>query len=294
MSRQLTIVVPCTNRKTVAPISGCRARELPDAPVTERHREWLRRLEAEALRMPLERLYAGDAWARAMDLQGAARDAGFDPDLFVASAGLGLVHISEAVPAYGATFDQTSEDAVSSDFESARSWWNHFQAAGGKGLRDVAADSTLIVLSASYAVALDDDLHDLAAMGRDTLLIGGHTDIPGLSRLPADLSLRAELGGTASSLLNRMAATWLSHTGGTILTSEATQETWDEWASTRRRQPTPRRETLTDAEVRSFVKGLREANPRVSKSRALRALRDHGHACEQRRFGSLYAAEVKT
>ena len=294
MSRQLTIVVPCTNRKSATPSDSCRARELPDAPVMERQREWLRRLDAEDQRMPLDRLYAGDAWARAVSLQAVAHNAGFDPQFFVASAGLGLVHVSKEAPAYGATFDRTSEDAVSDSSESARSWWAGFGAAGGESLRDVARGSTLVVLSSSYAVALDDDLHDLAALGRDTLLVGGQGDIPGLKRLPADLSLRAELGGTASSLLSRMAATWLSFTDGAVLSSQATQSRWDQWAATHRRQPTLRRDTMTDAEVRAFVKGLRKADPRISKSRALRALRDHGHACEQRRFGSLYAAEVKT
>ena len=173
----------------------------------------------------------GRRLGQGVSLQAVARKAGFDPHLFVASAGLGLVHVSKEAPAYGATFDRTSEDAVSADPESARSWWAGFGAAGGESLREVAKASTLVVLSSSYAVALNDDLHGLAALGRDTLLVGGQGDIPGLRRLPADLSLRAELGGTASSLLGRMAAIWLSLTDGTALSSGATQTRWDEWAS---------------------------------------------------------------
>jgi len=222
----------------------------------------------------------------------AADSAGFEPRLFVASAGLGLVAASAVAPAYGATFTAGHADTVANSGPANREWWTHFSAAGGETLSGVAGDATLLVLSEAYASALDVDLAELGATPGDHLLVGGSTEVPGLTRLRSDLGLRHALGGTAVSLNLRMAEAWLLGLSEPKLTDELRMERWVKWAEGARRTERYDREAMTDALVLEFIHSLRTQQPAISRTPALRMLRDSGRACEQRRFAGLFAQAV--
>ena len=104
MRPKLTVVVACTGRKSAPATRECLVRHLPELSLAERHDIWRHRLDENLDKMPVSDLYAGDAWRRTEAVLAAAASAGFEPTLFVASAGLGLVEASTLAPAYGATF----------------------------------------------------------------------------------------------------------------------------------------------------------------------------------------------
>ncbi|GAB3446531.1 hypothetical protein GCM10027517_28910 [Phycicoccus ginsengisoli] len=290
--RKLTIVVPCTDRKSLRPQPQHLLRDLPCVSLAERHDIWRQRIDAAVDKRPLETLYAGETWAQCRTLVGAARQAGFDPSLFVASAGLGLRPSDFEAPAYGATFAMNAPDSVGRSGAEAQMWWSAFGVRAGLRLADVAESSTLIVLSESYARAMEPDLVALGEHSGDYLLVGGHRDIAGLKRMPADLGLRAALGGTASSLNARMARAWLEGLDGPELTSVNRKRTWAEWSANVRRLERYDRSRMSDAQVTAYVRDLRRRNPDISQTVALRNLRDAGQACEQKRFRALFNSAV--
>lgn len=295
MRPKLTVVVTCTDRKSAPASHDCQVRNLPMESLTERHDSWMHRLEAAADKRPVGSLYAGAAWRRTDAVLDAAASAGFEPRLFVASAGLGLVAASAMAPAYGATFTARQADSVASSVAGNRVWWARFRAGGGNALPDLpdgAGDATIVVLSEAYAATLDADLTDLAHAPGDHLLVGGARDVPGMTRVRSDLGLRHALGGTALSLNLRMAEEWLRKLKQAKLTDDETTKTWETWAHRVRRIEHYERDAMTDAQVLEFVSCLTSKHPTVSRTRALRALRDSGHACEQARFARLFNQAV--
>ncbi|TPQ18628.1 hypothetical protein [Streptomyces sporangiiformans] len=291
---QLSIVVTCTDRKASPPAERLRVRNLPQGDVAERVAEWGRRLDTAADPRPLTELYKGDHWVRSLRLPASAAQAGFTAELWVASAGLGLQPVSASAPAYAATFTSRHEDSVGGTFDERGTWWHHLQEErGASRLTDLACKGPiLLVLSEVYAAAIETELQALAAIGGEALLIGGARDLPGLTRLPADGSLRSALGGTLTSLNVRMAAWWLEHCSGARLTQPDTSAAWNDWVAQASKKERYHRAPMTDERVISFIRESVAQNPVHSRTRLLRMLRDQGLACEQKRFADLYAATV--
>ena len=289
MRPKLTIVVACTGRKSAPATRECLVRHLPELSLAERHDIWRHRLDENQDKMPVSDLYAGDAWRRTEAVLAASASAGFEPTLFVASAGLGLVEASTLAPAYGATFTTGHADSVADSIAGKRDWWSHFSIAKGNTLQNLNGDATMVVLSEAYASALDEDLTQLGATPGDHLLVGGSREVPGLTRLKSDIELRHELGGTAMSLNLRMAEEWLKALTEPKLTDKLTMKRWMTWADGVRRTEHYARQTMTDTQVLEFIHSLRSQQSAVPRTRALRILRDSGRACEQTRFANLFA-----
>jgi hypothetical protein len=223
----------------------------------------------------------------------SAQQAGFTPRLLVASAGLGLRDARSLAPAYAATFAFRQQDSVGETTADMRGWWRTLRAAPGALDPDKELQGRLLlVLSHAYGTAMSADLEALGRRGDDVLLIGGAADVPGITRLPADRGLRSALGGTATGLTMRMAQHWLGGLTRPSLTCAMRMEEWRNWADEVRRDESWARQPLDDREVLQFIREARAGNPGMSRTRALRILRDSGKACEQSRFAVLYRKVV--
>lgn len=110
-------------------------------------------------------------------------------------------------------------------------------------------------------------------------------------RLPADRRLRHALGGTTTSLNVRTAIAWLERLEGPALVSDHARRSWNAWATTVQRREQYDRKPMSDAAIASYVRELSAVEPTITKSRALRRLRDSKLACEQRRFGQIFDTE---
>lgn len=258
-----------------------------------RHDLWLDRLRGSRPKHPVGQLYAGEAWSRTSRVVAAACGVGFEPEVWVASAGLGLASVSDEAPAYAATFSPGHADSVGSNRGEVTDWWGRFAQRGGQRLVEVAAGgSTLVILSKTYASALTEDLQQLAAQGGDNLLIGGNREVDGLLRLRSQIGLRSTLGGTASGLNARMAEAWLQGLARPVLTSSKRAKSWSNWAHNVRQPEAPMRQRASDDTVVTFIRQLRLRQPTIGYSAALKQFRGTGRACEQSRFATLFANAV--
>ncbi|MCW0190516.1 MAG: hypothetical protein OJJ55_04380 [Rhodococcus sp.] len=287
--RKLTIVVNCTERKAVIPTPVVSVRTLPTGTIGSRFVEWEARVAGAASAMRLADLYRGDAWFQAKSLAVDAVEAGFDTQFLVASAGLGLRDTDTAGPAYAATFAAGHADTVAAGTEGIRQWWSQLgQLPSALRLSTDTHESVMLVLSESYARAMDDDLMQLARRGGDLLLVGGSRDIDGLPRIPADRALRNALGGATSSLNLRMARRWLATRSSDRLHSDGDEDNWLKWAANTRKVENYGRLPGTDDEIARQIEKLIGNDPTLSATKALRQFRDLGFACEQKRFGGLF------
>lgn len=289
--QELSIVVTCTGRKTLSAAPGLRVRDLPDESLSRRADIWRERVrDTPGPRRPLRELYKGEAWKCSLALEQRAQAAGYEPTLYVASAGLGLQRADREAPGYGATFTAGHADAVSRDDVEGQAWWAALNTGeGATALADLPMRPTLLVLSDAYGSPLAADLQALGERNAEVLAVGGRAPVPGVKHLAANLALRAELGGSAMSLNQRIAATWLDRLAGKSLTAPDRFDQWDEWASAVQRVETWDRRPMTDDQVVRAIRSMRATNQGLAWSPALRVLRDSGYACEQKRFKRLFA-----
>lgn len=285
----LTLVVNCTDRKSVRPDAKCQVRSLPSGSVAERHDEWSRRLHRGHPATSLRQLYQGEAWLQALKLAEGASERGFRVRMMVASAGLGLRHVDSLTPSYSATFAGGQQDTVAAETSGIRAWWRR---SGDLPHAESLVESTdrrmLLVLSESYARAMHEDLIALGRRSGEVVMIGGAEDIAGVHRVPSDRALRAELGGTASSLNLRIAKAWLAQRDDGVLWDAHADRRWTKWCRSVRREERYDRIPAGDAEIVEVIKQLVAQDQTLSATRALRIFRDSGMACEQKRFGRLF------
>lgn len=292
MAVGLTIVVTCTDRKSLPVSQRLSFRDLPGTSPAERAWEWRERLRLGPEPRPLATLYQGEQWKESLVLAKVAQREGFKPRVVVASAGLGLLALESEAPAYSATFSPGKPDAVADSVEGAAAWWEQLACAPQALNLASLRGRVLLVLSRAYSLALARDLADLGASDADAALVGGAAEIPGITRVPSDASLRRTLGGTLGSLNQRMASRFLqlSHGPADWLSDDHLRR-WNSWESKARHKEVFDRQRGSDSEIKAWIQAMIADEP-ISSSRALREYRRQGNACEQTRFGRLYREAV--
>ncbi|MBA3431007.1 MAG: hypothetical protein H0U16_05945 [Actinobacteria bacterium] len=283
MSRQkLTIIVTCTDRKSATPIPELMARNLRAGQVGQRAQTWREALSSNQPTTPLLDLYRGESWSQVKLLIATAREVGYQPEVLVASAGLGLRSVHDMASAYAATFSGGHEDTVGSSTKEAQEWWDALpHTATGRRSR------SMWVLSENYSRVIATDLTNRFGSG-ELIVFGGSKEVPSDARIASDRSLRRALGGTATSLNVRMAIQWLRLSRDVGAFSPHAKSSWLGWTDCERHREVYNRRQLTDDAVLDFVTALQTQAPGVSKTSALKSLRDAGLACEQGRFSRLF------
>jgi hypothetical protein len=299
----LTIVITtCTNRKRKPVSQGLHAASLAVGHVADVANEWGHRLRQPAQLFPVMEVYGGRSFQEAKAV--AER---LDADVFVISAGLGLVDASEAIPAYACTVLDGAEDGIEPKVLggfSSMEWWAHLKRVSpfSRDLLGVVANAegrlVLAALSDSYIRMLSEDLMALAdeRLARLRLFTRAPLDrIPARLRpfvMPYDDRLdgpASPIKGTRSDFAGRA----LRHFSDYILPGAedglpdqhigAVRKTMEDW-------PFPSmaaRQRLTDDEILALLHEHWEA-ARGSSSALLRVFRDQLNvACEQGRFASL-------
>lgn len=292
----------CTLRKTSPVPPSLRVRAVTGVRLSTRFQHWTERLtNAQVPSRPALDLYAGEHWTMARRLADESQTVAA-VDLWVCSAGYGLIPATTPIAPYSATFAPGNPDTVPGP---ATDWWAALgdwegPAERPRRLVDLAASDPsarhLFVLSAAYLRACHADVcqaaEKLNGSGRLSVISAGTKRDRDLADvlLPADARLQAVLGGTLQAL-NIRAAKHLLRAG--LVDHE------DMAASLRRLladQPPPRRfnrRRVSDAELRSFIRDRKRADPTATHTRLLREARAANYACEQARFAALFAAEGK-
>jgi hypothetical protein len=302
------VVMSCTNRKRAGATAYPRLREVVADDVEQRAAAWIARVADAQPTVTARDLYAGEYWRAGLDLAAkAGRD--FSTSTWVLSAGLGLIKVDDAVPAYGATLASGHEDSVvtgtdqRSGREVRRRWWSalaSWQGPVGPGrprrISDLAAHGSTIIICAGpdYLSAIAPELLDaLNVLGGERLLVFG-SGLPesGLEpawvRVPGQLRLR--FGGSMSSTGVR-AASAIIHDAAKSgeLGGDHARQLVASWSAATLPLPRFERKRLSDRDIELWIRSDLKAHPgSVSKSISLRRFRDDGFACEQSRFGRLH------
>lgn len=300
------VVVSCAQRKGGVPAERLQARNLPEGRIDARLREWIARLERSSEpRFEARTLYKGEHWAVSAGLA----DGGDRPgaELWIASAGYGLVsHRSRLVP-YAATFATGAADSIVAGGLRAsvarREWWKGMAAWGGPdpgAPRSLAALAVadpgrplVVALGAAYLDAVAEDLlsarRELSTPALLIVISAGTRAVDGLTDniLPVDASAETVLGGSRSSLNARIAA-WVLQAGDSHHYDVGRVAALVKEKLSKGVRATPRRTSQDDAAIIGMIERSLARDPSVKKSRLLRAMRDAGLACEQGRFSRLY------
>ena len=298
---RVRVVVTCTHRKTRPVPKGLRLSSITSIRTSTRLDRWIRKLGDST--MPATSafcLYAGEHWDVVRQLSSNSSNRAVE--LWVCSAGYGLVPAEAPLRPYSATFSAGNADSVP---DGAVAWWTALSSwegphGGPRSLTQLVADDptarTILVLSPPYLRACRDDILEAAEAlaDRKSLSIisaGTKGDLElGEFLLPVDARLQHLLGGTRQALNIRVAEHLLA--GGTT-THNRMYASLTRLLAEQPAIPRYERRVVTDAQVSAFIRRRARADGNTTHTRLLREFRDSGYACEQARFASLFMEEMK-
>jgi hypothetical protein len=292
------LVTNCTARKRAGGLATVRARDLGRGSDSARARRWIERLAQQlGPRRSATDLYAGEHWTSA--LKAAKRP---HVQLWVVSAGYGLVPADAQLTNYDATFTFGAGDSVATTRQGQQEWWRelsdwdgpHSDSRVGRAtLADLCATGRVIAaLSEPYLWPLELEITSLDPA--DFLLVStgcsDSTFAPYL--LPANGAARMSLGGSLISVNVRVAGHVLSTVPGRQITRRRALNALETLRASTLPLPTFDRIPMDDEDVRKWIRDQRSQNPSLSSTGALKRLRAAGRACEQKRFGALFRQVV--
>lgn len=300
----LALVTVCTNRKTIPPSERLQAELLPTGSQETVGKAWRDRLRSAEPRIAARKLYAGRGFREALAVVEAHK-----ADLWIASAGLGLVHGDEEVPGYDLTLSAGAESSIRrrvtvGAFDAA-GWWSDLarrrrpKRCLGALLGSNADGHVVVSLPGSYLELVQEDLLSVGTLALRRVRIVGPLDLeqvaPRLRPLvmPYDDRLNGSdspLNGTRADFPQRAARHLLQHACADGLCDDPEEDAqrvrrslrdlaWPEQAA--------RRQLCDDDLVKAMLSCWDRAAGQSTKM--LRLLRDEeGIACEQGRFVQLF------
>lgn len=306
----LLIVATCSYSKRIAPSARLEVRSLPSGSIDDRVQEWSTRLETtSAERRPARELYKGDHWTAVCEFELVGSSVGLNVEVWVASAGYGLIPLSAEIASYGATFAPEHDDFVldcapSRGGGATSEWWSRLAAWHGpspeaaRSLTELAVTHPntpmLVIVSEPYARALELDLLGasrlLDSSNNLSIVSIGLGPASPLAEfvLPGDARFSTWLGGTLTSVNARVGRAILERVNKWGLARDeigrglsARLEELDPYRQ-------PKRENRGDDEVRTYIQTALAASPKATHSRLLKSFREEGYACAQDRFRRLY------
>jgi hypothetical protein len=310
MKSRLHIVAPCANRKRMSVPQVLRLQSVRERDLTARARAWCMLLESDpSPTLPAMELYAGDHWTVVRTLRDAGLAAGYETELWILSAGYGLVPAAASLHAYSATFVIGHPDSIADRNESIsaedlnQTWWLLVSEWAGpmpgaaRSLQELAArdaDAGILTFgSPDYVRAVEKDLSAAAASLRrpERLVVISSRGVRGRCLdshlIESDAGLQSRVGGCLVSLNARAAR---------LLLEVARVEDWsagalrEQYLAAQSESPSVRarpRRRMSDEETRRFIGAALSKDSNASATALLRQLRQEGRACEQVRFKRL-------
>jgi hypothetical protein len=295
----LILITNCAATKRITAGEPVRLRKWTGS-VRQRFHWWRSAIEKQVATKTARDCYAGDAWSQAIAAEAVSPT---QNQLWVISAGLGLLSADEAISNYSATFVSNDPDTVAPDAVGKSEWWDLLvgwrrESKGIGSITDLAVanpKSILIVaVSSSYFSVIKDDLVSARStlVSPDQLMVISAGSRPvtalGNSLLPIDARFENLVGGARSTLNARMLRHIVEENKSGIIRVPQITDYLNALATRLGKLRTFDRRSLGDKEVAAFIRKQSGLVPRSSASALLRILRDQGMACEQKRFRRIY------
>lgn len=262
---------------------------------------WRTALQSSPDRYPARSLYAGRSIHDALKASSLAGG-----ELLVVSAGVGLVHEDDLVPAYDLTVVEESGDlakALSALDSTASEWWAELGSAGvGRGpiaefLRARPTRKALIALPSGYLEMVSADLDSLRDSELKLLRIftspAGAAALPPRlhsSLMPYDTRLESLPGhaGTRADFPQRAMRHFVESLNAHRLDLASARRAVEQSLQGLPKRQTPIRTRLSDEAIAQLLEANWHAHG-GSSTRLLRFVRrEAGVACEQRRFRDIW------
>lgn len=306
---EIHVILSCTARKR-GEVGDLRLGQVGCAPVRTRAERWYSMLAAADWCHEVSNLYAGEYWRAGLELVARAGRLGA-VHTSVVSAGLGLVGLTERAPTYSATLSARHPDSVLACSESEpprdirRRWWDRMtsltvseETGHPRRLADLVEDGSgatvMVCLGRAYLDAVADDL--LRLLGRlseprSGMIFGSGVPVAGLEDqwVPVPGNLRLRLGGSLGSIAPRAALAVIASSEPDPPKVDTARRAVADLAAGTAALPSHERERQSDDDIRAWLVNHLSRSPGATKTASLRRLRDEGLACEQSRFGDLFA-----
>ena len=292
-----SILTPCSARKEQLPTPALQIGQLPVGTQRAVAREWVKRLSKSPgfSRRAARDLYSGGGFRR---LRSVADK--FECQLFVLSAGLGLVASTTRVPAYDLTVSPSAKESLQDTISEAfapKVWWDALQAGPfASPLTEVGHGEAriLVALTQPYARLVGAALAELPPNVIDRMRVFGagilrflpdtlHKQVVRYDTRLDVLSPGTRLDASSRALAHF--ATLVSHRS--ISSVDSDHSLVDVALASFVRREVIKRPRLSDAELHKHV--LRLARRGLSATSALKQLRSKACvACEEQRFRRAY------
>ncbi|ALO34583.1 hypothetical protein CMT41_07540 [Colwellia sp. MT41] len=299
---KIHLITNCTNLKK-RNIQGKVALE----SLTKKHssqtivNSWCKHLENAEQKVPAIELYAGDHWKVAKSI--------IIPnlDLWVLSAGYGLIHSSSNIGSYDATFSNGSENSINKTGLTNNEWWKALhQIRNSVNLKchslhslvsTNADDVFFIAASPDYLRVIQAELKELVFNKKLThknlfIVSSKHNIDEKLTPffLESSASFCRTLKGGRVSLNIRLAKYLLEQDEVNGFSHKKVIDKYNHLKNTSEKLLVNNRQKLSDDEINSFItKELKfQQGPKMSASMLLKRLRSKNLACEQKRFTRLF------
>jgi hypothetical protein len=248
-------------------------------------------------------------------LESVAASIGIEMELWVVSAGYGLIGQFDLLKPYAAAFSQGQVDSVAPTLQGStrrraiREWWNelsHWPRLRGsvRSLEDLARKDPeapmLVALSAPYLDAVMDDLlgarREVAHPNLLLVVSAGVKCAGGLAEnvLPATASLQHAVGGSLHSLNVRIARWILSRSRSHRFERRLIERQLRGLAVRSAPEGARTGQRVSDSDVKAFVRERLGVGRPASRSALLRQLRRAGKSCEQARFNRIFSVVLDT
>ena len=295
----LFLITNCSATKRVASGEPVHLRNWSGS-VRQRFRWWRQAIDRENDLTPARDCYAGDAWTQVVAAEKASSG---ECQLWVVSAGLGLISSDLPIPNYSATFISNDPDSVGPSHQARTEWWELIcdwrrKISGVGSITDLAEANPnsvfLIALSSSYLAVIKDDLLSarLALESPDNLIIisAGTRAMPemGSSLLPIDARFENLVGGARATLNARMLRYLVENFDLRKFNACKIRKSLNITATELAKPKLFDRARLDDVGIAAFIHKQSKLVRKTSASTLLRILRDGGSACEQKRFHRIY------
>jgi hypothetical protein len=331
---KIHIIANCANRKRQTPLIELNS--IIQSNIKDRSIAWWEKLnnyvgssvnsglyQEDNGKIKASNLYVGSYWSTIRELPAKARNSGFEANLWVISAGYGLISSEEEINSYSATFTPSDKNSVtngetdaSKRIEHLKYWWELISNYSlpqsshprrlNQLLRENSNDYFLVVASADYLSAVEEDLLEginTLSSRKNIVIISSKSfsnEILQQNIIPADARLQCN-GDCRSECEKHLIPRGIRGTISAALAGKiiekASENGFDaeqlkQFVETRVEQCPElinlNRTRLDDTAVRKFINDELGKSRSASCTSLLRKLRNNGQACEQKRFKEIY------